>query len=209
MNRGLSVPEAYMDGDLLIENGTLYDFIELAAQNYTGVRSYPLINVLQMIGIGSKKLKQYNPVGVAQQNVAHHYDLSDELYDLFLDRDRQYSCAYYVHPDDDLETAQLNKKRHLASKLLLDGGDLNVLDIGSGWGGLGMYLARVSGRKCYRCHVVYRTAQSVKRTRPCRWTSGPGKVSLTRLPRSSTEIRPDRLRGHVRARGQEKLHGIL
>ncbi len=144
VNPGLSVPEAYMDGDLLIESGTLYDFIELAAQNYPGVESYPLINVLQLIGIGSNKLKQYNPVGVAKKNVAHHYDLSDELYDLFLDRDRQYSCAYYADSDDDLETAQLNKKRHLASKLLLGSGDLNVLDIGSGWGGLGMYLARVS-----------------------------------------------------------------
>ena len=145
VNPGLSVPEAYMDGDLVIEDGTLYDFIELAAQNYSNVEAFPLLNAMQMIGIGSKKLKQYNPIGVAQKNVAHHYDLSDKLYDLFLDRDRQYSCAYYAHPDDDLETAQNNKKRHLASKLLLDGDDLNILDIGSGWGGLGMYLAGVSG----------------------------------------------------------------
>lgn len=145
VNPGLSVPEAYMDGDLMIEDGTLYDFIELAAQNYSNVEAFPLLNAMQMIGIGSKKLKQYNPIGVAQKNVAHHYDLSDKLYDLFLDRDRQYSCAYYAHPDDDLETAQNNKKRHLASKLLLDGDGLNILDIGSGWGGLGMYLAGVSG----------------------------------------------------------------
>ena len=145
VNPGLSVPEAYMDGDLVIEDGTLYDFIELAAQNYSNVEAFPLLNAMQMIGIGSKKLKQYNPIGVAQKNVAHHYDLSDELYGLFLDRDRQYSCAYYAHPDDDLETAQNNKKRHLASKLLLDGDGLNILDIGSGWGGLGMYLAGVSG----------------------------------------------------------------
>lgn len=145
VNPGLSVPEAYMDGDLVIEDGTLYDFIELAAQNYSNVEAFPLLNAMQMIGIGSKKLKQYNPMGVAQKNVAHHYDLSDKLYDLFLDRDRQYSCAYYAHPDDDLETAQNNKKRHLASKLLLDGDGLNILDIGSGWGGLGMYLAGVSG----------------------------------------------------------------
>lgn len=145
VNPGLSVPEAYMDGDLVIEEGSLYDFIELAAQNYSSLESFPLLNAMQIIGIGSKKLKQYNPVGVAQKNVAHHYDLSDELYDLFLDRDRQYSCAYYAHPDDDLETAQNNKKRHLASKLLLDSGGLNILDIGSGWGGLGMYLAGVSG----------------------------------------------------------------
>ena len=144
LNPALNVPEAYMDGDLVIEDGTLFDFIDLAARNYTDVESFPLLNLLRGIGIGSKKLKQYNPVGVAQRNVAHHYDLSDELYDLFLDRDRQYSCAYFSHADEDLETAQLNKKRHLASKLLLDDDGLNVLDIGSGWGGLGLYLAGVS-----------------------------------------------------------------
>ena len=71
---------------------------------------------------------------------AHHYDLSDQLYDLFLDRDRQYSCAYFQSPTDDLETAQLNKKRHIAAKLLLRPGQ-KVLDIGSGWGGLALYLA--------------------------------------------------------------------
>ncbi len=144
INPGLSVPEAYMEGDLAIEDGTLFDFIELAARNYANVEDFPLANALRLIGIGSRKLKQYNPVGIAQKNVAHHYDLSDELYDLFLDRDRQYSCAYFTSPDNDIETAQANKKRHLAAKLLLDRGPLNVLDIGSGWGGLGMYIAGVS-----------------------------------------------------------------
>jgi cyclopropane-fatty-acyl-phospholipid synthase len=76
----------------------------------------------------------------AQANAAHHYDLSDTLYDLFLDADRQYSCAYFTHPHDDLEHAQQDKKRHLAAKLLLEPG-VRVLDIGSGWGGLGLYLA--------------------------------------------------------------------
>jgi cyclopropane-fatty-acyl-phospholipid synthase len=77
--------------------------------------------------------------------VAHHYDLPDQLYDLFLDADRQYSCAYFTSPEDSLETAQENKKRHIAAKLLLDRSELKVLDIGSGWGGLGLYLAEQSG----------------------------------------------------------------
>src|SRR5690606_27264415 len=77
-------------------------------------------------------------------NVAHHYDLSDALYELFLDRDRQYSCGYFERPDDDLETAQHAKKRHIAAKLLLRPG-MKVLDIGSGWGGLALYLARETG----------------------------------------------------------------
>lgn len=145
LNPGLSVAEAYMDGDLVIEDGTLFDFMEVAAINYRHVENYPLVRVLRWIGIGGKKLKQYNPVGVAQKNVAHHYDLSTKLYELFLDKDRQYSCAYFSHPDEDLETAQRNKKRHLASKLLLDRKNMKILDIGSGWGGLGLYLADVSG----------------------------------------------------------------
>ena len=144
INPGLSVPVAYMNGDLLIEDGTLQDFIELAAQNYSSVQAFPLLNIMRTVGIGSMKMKQYNPISVARNNVAHHYDLSDELYNLFLDHDRQYSCAYFTHPDEDLETAQLNKKRHLASKLLLNTENLNILDIGSGWGGLGIYLASVS-----------------------------------------------------------------
>jgi cyclopropane-fatty-acyl-phospholipid synthase len=83
-------------------------------------------------------------VGRAKRNVAHHYDLSDELYELFLDRDRQYSCAYFRSPDDDIDTAQHQKKRHLAAKLLLRPGQ-KVLDIGSGWGGLALYLAAECG----------------------------------------------------------------
>lgn len=144
LNPALSVAEAYMDGDLVVEDGTLFDFIELAAINYRYIETFPLLDLLRWIGIGSRKLKQYNPIGVAQKNVAHHYDLSSELYELFLDRDRQYSCAYFTHPEEDLETAQRNKKRHLASKLLLHDDELNVLDIGSGWGGLGMYIAGVA-----------------------------------------------------------------
>ena len=148
LNPGLSVAEAFMDGDLVVEDGTLFDFMEVAAINYCHVERFPLVRILQWIGIGSKKLKQYNPIGIAQKNVAHHYDLSSDLYALFLDSDRQYSCAYFTDPEQSLESAQLAKKRHIASKLLLDGDDrenLNVLDIGSGWGGLGLYIAGVSG----------------------------------------------------------------
>ena len=141
LNPPLHIPEAYMDGDLVIEDGTLYDFVELAARNYGHFENFPLANALRRIGIGSRKIKQYNPIGVAQRNVAHHYDLSGELYDRFLDRDRQYSCAYFLDPEDDIDTAQANKRRHLASKLLLDEPGLRVLDIGSGWGGLGLYIA--------------------------------------------------------------------
>jgi cyclopropane-fatty-acyl-phospholipid synthase len=90
-----------------------------------------------------RRFSQHNPIPVARANVAHHYDLSDTLYELFLDADRQYSCAYFASPDDTLERAQERKKRHLAAKLLLRPGQ-RVLDIGSGWGGLGLYLAQTA-----------------------------------------------------------------
>src|SRR5689334_19746420 len=141
LNPGLAIGEVYMDDRLSVEEGTIYDFLEVLAQNYTP-GGHPWLSVLERV---SRGLKQHNPIGKAQRNVAHHYDLSSELYDLFLDHDRQYSCAYFTHPNDTLETAQENKKRHIASKLLLDRSGLKVLDIGSGWGGLGLYVAQEAG----------------------------------------------------------------
>jgi cyclopropane-fatty-acyl-phospholipid synthase len=135
----LYVPEAYMDGTLTIEEGSLYDFLELLVSNDT---AHP--NELMRLGRAAarlgRRMYQLNPVWRARRNVAHHYDLSDQLYELFLDRDRQYSCAYFRTPEDDLDTAQENKKRHIGAKLLLRPGQ-KVLDIGSGWGGLALYLA--------------------------------------------------------------------
>jgi cyclopropane-fatty-acyl-phospholipid synthase len=131
-----------MDGLLTIEEGTLYDFLEVAARNYGNLQRSALYKLINTV---ARRLKQYNPVHRARRNVAHHYDLSDQLYDLFLDRDRQYSCAYFTAESDSLEAAQENKKRHIASKLLLDRQRLKVLDIGSGWGGLGLYLAQEAG----------------------------------------------------------------
>jgi cyclopropane-fatty-acyl-phospholipid synthase len=142
LNPALYVGEAYMEGRLTVEEGTLYDFLELAARNMTRLENNPWYDLLSRI---AKRIGQYNPIGRARRNVAHHYDLSDQLYDLFLDKDRQYSCAYFVDPRDSIETAQENKKRHIASKLLLTRPWLKVLDIGSGWGGLGLYLARETG----------------------------------------------------------------
>jgi cyclopropane-fatty-acyl-phospholipid synthase len=142
INPALSVGEAYMDGLLTVEEGTLYDLLEIAARNHVNLQRsawYVLVNT------AARRLKQYNPVGRARRNVAHHYDLSGQLYDLFLDRDRQYSCAYFTAESDSLETAQENKKRHIASKLMLNRQRLRVLDIGSGWGGLGLYLAQETG----------------------------------------------------------------
>ncbi len=142
LNPSLRVGEAYMDGTLTIEDGTLYDALAVIARNFDRVSGHPWLGAIER---ATSRLKQHNPRARARRNVAHHYDLSGALYDLFLDRDRQYSCAYFTRPDDTLDAAQDNKKRHIAAKLLLDRPGLRVLDIGSGWGGLGLYLAARTG----------------------------------------------------------------
>ena len=137
--------EAFMDGTLTIENGCLYDLVDLLVANLEAQPIGLLTNLLNGSVSLFRRVHQYNPVSRARHNAAHHYDLSDQLYELFLDRDRQYSCAYFQDVGtDDLDTAQLNKKRHLAAKLLIRPGQ-RVLDIGSGWGGLALYLAEECG----------------------------------------------------------------
>ncbi len=137
----MAVGEAYMEGTLTVETGTIYDVVDLVFRNIglTPLK-YPLSGVTERLRTTFRRLAQFNPAGRSRKNVAHHYDLSDTLYDLFLDADRQYSCAYVMDPSDSIETAQAQKKRHLAGKLLLKPGQ-SILDIGSGWGGLGLYLA--------------------------------------------------------------------
>jgi len=144
-NPRMAVGEGCMDGTLTLEQGDIYDFLSLVMGNIqTAPRSVTLSPLYLGLDRWARWLQQHNPIGRAQKNVAHHYDLSATLYDLFLDADRQYSCAYFERPTDDLETAQANKKRHIASKLLLKPGQ-KVLDIGCGWGGLGLYLAQETG----------------------------------------------------------------
>jgi cyclopropane-fatty-acyl-phospholipid synthase len=144
LNPSLGTAEAYMDGLLTIEDGEIYDLLELATMNLEMGHRPAIFGLHEWLGVRVRRLTQHNPIGRAQRNAAHHYDLSDDLYGLFLDSDRHYSCAYFLSPDDDLETAQANKTRHIASKLVLEPGQ-RVLDIGSGWGGLGLYLAREAG----------------------------------------------------------------
>src|SRR6267142_1336519 len=140
----LFLPEAYVDGTLTIEEGSLYDLINLIAVNLEVMPVGVLERLLNGAFSPLRRFHQYNPLPRAQRNVAHHYDLSEELYASFLDRDRQYSCGYFRDGTDDLDTAQLDKKRHIATKLLIRPGQ-KVLDIGSGWGGLALYLAQECG----------------------------------------------------------------
>jgi cyclopropane-fatty-acyl-phospholipid synthase len=145
LNPSLYAGEAFMDGTLTIEQGTVYDFIDLATRSMWQPGNESIFTTLLALRSLGRLLQQINPAGRAKNNVAHHYDLSDKLYDLFLDTDRQYSCAYFERPDMTLEEAQEAKKRHIAAKLMLNRPDLTVLDIGCGWGGMALYLAAQTG----------------------------------------------------------------
>ncbi len=143
VNPKLAFGEAYMDGTITCEDGSLYDVLDLLSRNITYLERHPSQRWRAPLDRIARFFQTYNPIGRARRNVAHHYDLSGALYDLFLDKDRQYSCAYFSSDNDNLDTAQANKKLHIAAKLLLAPGQ-KLLDIGSGWGGLGLYLARLA-----------------------------------------------------------------
>ena len=143
------------------------------------------------------------PSGRARRNVAHHYDINGAIYDLFLDRDRQYSCAYFTEGAD-LEEAQLAKKRHLAAKLAIEPGQ-RVLDIGSGWGGLGLYLAKAA-----HCDVtgvtLSREQLKISRERAAReGLSRAVQLRVQGLSQGGGPVRPHRLGRHVRARRRQPL----
>jgi cyclopropane-fatty-acyl-phospholipid synthase len=143
-NPELAFGELYMNGRVDIVRGTLDDVLELVSRNARRQDAPAWLRLLFKTRIALRALQQRNDPRRARRNVAHHYDLGDELYALFLDDDWQYSCAYFEHDNQTLEEAQLAKKRHIAAKLAIEPGQ-SVLDIGCGWGGLGLYLARVAG----------------------------------------------------------------
>jgi cyclopropane-fatty-acyl-phospholipid synthase len=147
-NAALAFGEAYMDGGVVPVDCTIYEVLDLLQTNRGAETSrQEFLRVHDVLGWLVRRIAQFNPAGRAQRNAAHHYDLNGRLYSLFLDRDRQYSCAYFPTGNETLEEAQIAKKRHIASKLRLDKPDLEVLDIGSGWGGLALTLARDYGAR--------------------------------------------------------------
>jgi cyclopropane-fatty-acyl-phospholipid synthase len=142
LNPELALGEAYMDGTFVVENGSIADVLAILLDQPAMVPQWGRLQ--WWMRYLARHISQFNWRGRARDNVAHHYDLDGRLYSLFLDADKQYSCAYFETPDTTLDDAQLAKKRHLAAKLLIGPGN-RVLDIGSGWGGLGLYLAEMTG----------------------------------------------------------------
>jgi cyclopropane-fatty-acyl-phospholipid synthase len=145
-NPSMAIGEGYMDGDVVPGEGGIYDLLDVAMTNLdTNPHGHPAVRSRERLEGLFRRILQFNPAGRARRNVAHHYDLNGRLYSLFLDRDRQYSCAYFPHGSETLEEAQAAKKRHIAAKLLLTRPGLRVLDIGCGWGGMALTLARDYG----------------------------------------------------------------
>jgi cyclopropane-fatty-acyl-phospholipid synthase len=142
----LRLGEAYMDGSVVVEQGSIAEVLALLMSQASALRPARWARPQWLVRYLGRRLNQLNPRGRARRNVAHHYDLDSRLYALFLDADRQYSCGYFERPDQSLDDAQFAKKRHIAAKLMVSPGH-RVLDIGSGWGGLGLYLAEMCGAR--------------------------------------------------------------
>ncbi len=142
----MALGEAYMDQGVVLTEGSIYELLYLLLDNVRG-QYIPVLAWNERIAWLLRPLAQANNAIRSKRNVAHHYDLNGRLYSLFLDRDRQYSCAYFPRGDESLEAAQAAKKRHIAAKLKLDRPELEVLDIGCGWGGLALTLAKDYGAR--------------------------------------------------------------
>lgn len=145
-NPSLALGEAYMDGTLRIESGSLRDLLSICTSDMDAIEASPGVRLIRWLDAFMARRLHHNPISRSHANVAHHYDISTELYDLFLDADRQYSCAYFPTGNETLDEAQALKKKHIAAKLLLRPG-MEVLDIGSGWGGLAMEFAQLHGAR--------------------------------------------------------------
>ncbi len=153
LNPELKSAEAYMDGRLVIEDGaTVFDLLSLFSVNRTGLAAHPVQKALRRAWRALKRRHQNNALGRAAKNASHHYDIPTAFYRLWLDEAMIYSCAYYLDPEIGLATAQRDKLRHIAAKLKLEPG-MEVAEIGSGWGALAIYLAKVSGARVTAINV--------------------------------------------------------
>ena len=142
-NPSVHFGESYTNGSLIVEEGSIHDFLKLIFLNTNSDINHWVMKLSKIIRIIQNKIRTDNYISKSKRNVAHHYDLSDKLYELFLDPDRQYSCAYFNSPNDTLEQAQINKKELISKKLILEE-DQSVLDIGCGWGGMAAHIYKKS-----------------------------------------------------------------
>ena len=147
LNPGLHLGEAYMNEELIIEKGTIEEFISLISNSYDDfVSNNKIYKFYEYLSAVFMPFQQINQLVNSKKNVAHHYDIDENLYKLFLDKDMQYSCAYFHNPNIGLDQAQKDKKEHIIKKLSINE-NMNVLDIGCGWGGMAIEIAKQTGAK--------------------------------------------------------------
>ena len=147
LNPGLHLGEAYMNEELIIEKGTIEEFISLISNSYDDfVSNNKIYKFYEYLSSVFMPFQQINQLVNSKKNVAHHYDIDENLYKLFLDKDMQYSCAYFHNPNIGLDQAQKDKKEHIIKKLSINE-NMNVLDIGCGWGGMAIEIAKQTGAK--------------------------------------------------------------
>ena len=205
----LKFGEAYMDGSIVVEQGTIADVLAIVLGQHRADRLPPWARLQWLARYLHRRLQQFNPRGRARRNVAHHYDLDGRLYSLFLDADRQYSCAYFETPDQSLDDAQLAKKRHLAAKLL-HGERISACSTSAA---AGAGLRSISPSFAARASPASRCRRSSSRVARVRagekGLSGANRVPPAGLPRRAGEIRPHRLGRHVRACRRRLLRRLL
>ena len=146
-NPSLYFGEGYMNEEIIIEDGTIEQLIDMVTSSYDDfTKNNKFFKTYESISSFFKPFQQINKLINSKQNVSHHYDLSEELYNLFLDKDMQYSCGYFHNPNISLDQAQIDKKNHIINKLKINE-NMHVLDIGCGWGGMAIEIAKSTGAK--------------------------------------------------------------
>ena len=204
----IGLGEAYMDGRITIEDGDILDLMQLV----TGANRWEdKGSGRAALNRGKRRWKalfRRNPLKRARRNVAHHYDIGNDFYRLFLDEDMQYSCAYFTDPSNSLDQAQSDKKAHIAAKLDLKPGQ-HVLDIGCGWGGTALVPESGRRRSGDRRDAVGRAAQDRAAASRGSWRRRPSAVRADRLPPGRRPVRPNRLDRHVRACRRRALRRVL
>ncbi len=146
-NPSLHLGEGYMNSEIIIEEGTIEQFIDIVTSSYDDfIKQNIFFKFYENVSSFLKPFHQVNQLVNSKKNVAHHYDLNEDLYKLFLDKDMQYSCAYFHNPNISLDQAQIDKKYHIINKLKINE-NMRVLDIGCGWGGMAIEIAKTTGAK--------------------------------------------------------------
>ena len=144
-NPSLHLGEGYMNKEILIEEGTIEQFVDIVTSSYNEfINQNRFYKYYENISSFFKSIQQNNQIINSKKNISHHYDLKEDFYRLFLDKDMQYSCAYFHNPNMSLDQAQIDKKKHIINKLQINE-NMKVLDIGSGWGGMAIDIAKTTG----------------------------------------------------------------